>query len=159
MASYVLGSVFKKIYEKTFSKNSFDDRLEMQKAMYLLQELGISVGDYDFMWYKHGPYSQSLQNDILNFQTKDTDINVSYSRDAETVIQALNNVIMHSDIHYDTKDWAECLGSMQYLRENILPSSASDEQVIEELVKRKNHLNKHDDNKVALERLKELFVA
>ena len=147
MANYVLGSVYEKIYEKPFSKNSFEDRLEMQKAMYLLQDLGISVGDYDFMWYKHGPYSQSLQNDILDFQMTDT--NVYYSRDAESVIQSLHSVIMYKDKSYTTSNWAECLGSMQYLRENMLPSSASDEEIIDELVRRKPHLNNRIDNHVA----------
>ena len=157
MSNYVLGSVFEKIYGKNFSKSLFDDRLEMQKSMYLLQELGISVGDYDFMWYKHGPYSQSLQNDILNLQSDG--IKVYYSNDAEIAIQALKKAIMRDDISYNIVDWSECLGSMQYLRENILPSSSTDEEVISELEKRKPHLNKHEDNIVALKTLNELFAS
>ena len=38
------------------SVRSFDERLILQKAIYLLQSAGISIG-YRFRWYLRGPYS------------------------------------------------------------------------------------------------------
>ena len=88
MANYLLKPVFKSIFDRDFQPNVFEDRLEMQKTVYLLQNMGISVGDYKFMWYKHGPYSQILQNDILNLQSVG-DINIDFSADAKGEIRTL----------------------------------------------------------------------
>ena len=69
MANRWLIPVFRALFDKDFNPESAEDRLEMQNAVYLLQSLGISVGNYGFMWYKHGLYSQALQNDILTIQS------------------------------------------------------------------------------------------
>ena len=52
MANYLLEPVFKYIFDRKFNPSSFEDRLEMQKSVYILQNMGISVGDYNFLWYK-----------------------------------------------------------------------------------------------------------
>lgn len=49
MANYLLKPVFKSIFGEEFQPNEFESRLEMQKAVYLLQNMGISVGDYKFI--------------------------------------------------------------------------------------------------------------
>ena len=157
MANYLLKPVYKSIFDKDFHPNVFEDRLEMQKAVYLLQNMGISVGDYRFLWYKHGPYSQTLQNDILNLQST-KDIDVEFSSDAKREIRALKNAIFKEDLQYDTCQWVECLGSLQYIKENLLPSSATDEVILNELVIKKPHLNRTEENKCALQTLKELAI-
>ena len=65
MARELLKPVYQEVYGDRFNASLFESRMEMQKAIYILQEAGIKVGDYDFLWYKHGPYSQGLQDDIL----------------------------------------------------------------------------------------------
>ena len=157
MANDLLKPVFKKIFDKDFDAYSFEDRLEMQKSIYLLQDMGISVGDYRFMWYKHGPYSQTLQNDILNIKNT-SDVYIKFSADAEKVIAALKAVIFKKDINYNPSQWIECLGSLKYIKDNILPSTFGDEKVLEELRKRKPHLNHDEENKIALNTLKELSM-
>lgn len=157
MANYLLKPVFKSIFNRDFHPNVFEDRLEMQKAVYLLQNMGISVGDYRFMWYKHGPYSQTLQNDILNLQNVD-DINIDFSADAKREIEALKNIIFKEGLEYNESQWVECLGSLHYIKENLLPSSAEDETILNELKNRKPHLNNDKDDKIALQLLKEIAV-
>jgi uncharacterized protein YwgA len=157
MANYLLKPVFKSIFNKDFQPNLFEDRLEMQKTVYLLQNMGISVGDYKFMWYKHGPYSQTLQNDILNLRKTD-EINIEFSTDAKREIEALKSAIFKDGLEYDISQWVECLGSLQYIKENILPSSIEDESILKELESRKPHLNNNKDNAVALQTLKELAM-
>lgn len=39
--------------------NDFDDRLAIQKAIYLVQAAGVELG-YHFQWYLRGPYAPSL---------------------------------------------------------------------------------------------------
>lgn len=157
MANYLLKPVFKSIFDRDFQPNVFEDRLEMQKAVYLLQNMGISVGDYRFLWYKHGPYSQTLQNDILNLQGVE-DINIDFSPDAKSEIRALKNAVFKEGIEYTLSQWVECLGSLQYIKESLLPSSVEDGTILNELKNRKPHLNNDHNNKIALQTLKELAI-
>ncbi len=46
------------------SVESFDDRLILQKAVYLLQQAQIHLG-YRFRWYLKGPYSTDLTEDVF----------------------------------------------------------------------------------------------
>ena len=64
MANRSLLPVYKMLYGRNFHYVNFDQRLEMQKAVYLLQDMGVPIGDYGFRWYQHGPYSQNLQDDM-----------------------------------------------------------------------------------------------
>lgn len=45
----------------------------MQHAVYLLQTMGISVGDYGFMWYENGFCSQRLHEDMMKLK-ENTDV-------------------------------------------------------------------------------------
>jgi len=45
-----------------FLIKTFEDRLIMQKAVYLAQTAGVNLGYY-YHWYLHGPYSPSLTRD------------------------------------------------------------------------------------------------
>ena len=45
-----------------FQINSFEDRLILQKAIYLAQAAGVHLGYY-YHWYLYGPYSSSLTRD------------------------------------------------------------------------------------------------
>jgi len=41
---------------------SFDERLALQKTIYLAQQVGVPLG-YQFSWYLRGPYSKDLTSD------------------------------------------------------------------------------------------------
>ena len=69
MANRSLLPVYKMLYGRNFHYGNFDQRLEMQKAVYLLQDMGVPIGDYGFRWYQHGPYSQNLQDDMYLCET------------------------------------------------------------------------------------------
>jgi len=43
-------------------RDTTEDRLRLQKTIYLLQANGLQLG-YGFGWYKYGPYSQDLVSD------------------------------------------------------------------------------------------------
>ena len=45
-----------------FQINTFEDRLILQKAVYLAQAAGVNLGYY-YHWYLHGPYCTSLTRD------------------------------------------------------------------------------------------------
>lgn len=44
--------------------DTFNDRLLMQKSVYLAQALGVNLG-YHFGWYLRGPYSPALTRDLF----------------------------------------------------------------------------------------------
>ena len=43
-------------------RDTTEDRLKLQKTIYLLQANGLQLG-YGFSWYRYGPYSQDLVQD------------------------------------------------------------------------------------------------
>ena len=57
--SVELGFVLKQIKDYKFSMQKFEDRLKLQKMIYLLQAFGVYLG-YDFSWYLRGPYCSKL---------------------------------------------------------------------------------------------------
>ena len=44
--------------------DSFDQRLALQKTIYLVQQIGVPLG-YHFSWYLRGPYSSELTSDAF----------------------------------------------------------------------------------------------
>lgn len=55
----VLGHILRRFPNFNFSMDTFNDRLRLQKFVYLLQAHGIYLG-YDFSWYLRGPYCTAL---------------------------------------------------------------------------------------------------
>jgi len=51
----------------------FDDRLVLQKRVYLLQNFGFSMG-YRYNWYVRGPYSPQLTEDAFAAQARLRDL-------------------------------------------------------------------------------------
>ena len=54
-----LGFILKQIPDFGFSMDNFDNRLKLQKSLYLLQSFGVYLG-YAFSWYLRGPYCSIL---------------------------------------------------------------------------------------------------
>lgn len=57
--AFVLGHILHRFQDFDFSMDTFDDRLLLQKFIYLLQAHGIYLG-YDYSWYLRGPYCSTL---------------------------------------------------------------------------------------------------
>ncbi|GEM_PF-3497954 len=61
-----MGDVYKKAleaYKLIFGKvklNTFEDRLQFQKTIYLLKIFGVNFQELNFTWYKRGPYCFDL---------------------------------------------------------------------------------------------------
>jgi hypothetical protein len=70
-----------------FKIDTFEDRLILQKAIYLAQAGGVHLGYY-YHWYLYGPYSPSLTRDeyaIADELTQDMDDSKSWKLDAESL--------------------------------------------------------------------------
>ncbi len=51
----------------------FDDRLVLQKAIYLVQQAGVDM-DYRYSWYLRGPYCSDLTRDAYEMRSEESDI-------------------------------------------------------------------------------------
>lgn len=156
MSNAYLLPVYKGIYHEAFSYDSFEKRMKMQKSIYLLQEMGAPVGDYAFFWYKHGPYSQDLQDDMHTAGCAGTSAShVAFSADMTSAIQKVT-ALLNRKVEYSSSHWAECLASLHYLQTNIFSASASSSEITDELQRRKPHLNNKSLNLEALRLVTEL---
>lgn len=118
--SDVLSSAFSQVYSRQFKSSSFDDRLEMQKMAFLMKELGTSCGDYSFVWYKYGPYSQELQNDIIRL-TCDSDGEIVFTPKAIHNMERIREILNVQHNNYTCAYWIEAIASVYYLRKYIYP--------------------------------------
>lgn len=155
MENRFLKQFYSLLYSEDFLYSDFSKRLKMQKGIYLLQEMGVPIGDYRFSWYRHGPYSQSLLDDMHMARSVDT---VTLTPDTETAVKELSEALkLPKNSPYSSEDWAECLGSLHYLKENIYSITTDENELLRELRRRKPHLNDEDTNRVALSRIEQLF--
>ena len=149
--------VLKEIYNKTngspFNFAIKDDRVALQKTVYILMNMGINVGDYSFEWRQNGPYSVALDVDAFKYNTKEIDSNVQFSDIAKSKMDILMQYIREGSekfSEYTRTRWLECIASLHYLK-YILCVSESEEGVLAELQIRKDYLNNNDANVRALE--------
>ena len=158
MANKYLLPVYKMLYGNNFSYSDFNMRMEMQKGIYMLQDMGVPVGDYGFRWYLHGPYSQSLQDDMY-YEDGHSCSEINLTSEYATCVAKLYDVIHSKEKgSYSTSYWVECLASLHYLRENVLSFNATEDDVIRELEQRKQHLSDHATNQSAYHLMEELFA-
>ena len=155
MANRILNQLYARLFDESFSYSEFSKRLKMQKGIYLLQEMGVPVGEYRFTWYKHGPYSQSLLDDMHDSPECTS---VTLTPDTEAAISELHEaLVMPKGSKYTQEEWAECLGSLHYLKDNVFSSTIDDNTMLNELLKRKDHLTDDVANREALARVEGLF--
>jgi len=158
MANKYLSTVYKQIFEETFSYSEFEDRLKMQKIIYMLQEFGVPIGNYGFRWYKHGPYSQELLDDMYAIPTTYSN-NISFSTDTKKGIQTVKSIInIGKGSSYGSAYWAECVASILYLRKYVFSSSADEDDILNELKERKPHLSDDSLNKQAYNIVSKYFT-
>ncbi len=143
-----LSAIYEKIYGCPFSYDSFEDRKKLQKAIYLLENMGVNVGDYSFSWDSYGPYSLGLDCEASQL---DGIVSIAhtrtFSRFAEDSFKRLKE-IAETESGYDTSYWMECIASLHYLR-NVF--RVDEDSAIAELVRRKPYLSDNKANERALQ--------
>lgn len=150
MSKIYLKTLYARIYHEDFSYAESEKRMKMQMVIYLLQEMGASIGDYSFFWYKHGLYSQDLQDTMYAIKNMSDENIVKFSMDMEKDITRVEKALAETGL-YSQSQWAECMASVYYLRKNIFQVGTADEQICKELRNRKPYLNNDCENKRALE--------
>ena len=149
----VLKEMYRKVYNEPFVYNDLDNRINLQKAVYLLENMGVDVGDYSFSWNKYGPYSLGLDSDARNCSMKDEQ-EISFSSAAEHGFEKLREYI-NEQMGYNCTRWMECIASLHFLK-NIY--RFKENHLISELEKRKPYLSNMKANEKALSIAKEIKV-
>lgn len=144
----VLKEVYSEVMGEKFSYELIR-RIKLQKIVYLLENMGVHVGDYSFTWDKYGPYSIALDDDAYRCCHKKGKNEVVFTSGAKEAFEKIKNIISQRK-EYDDVGWLECISSLHYLK-FVLRVAEDDEGVLKELVNRKERLNNTDENKAALQ--------
>jgi uncharacterized protein YwgA len=94
----------------------FNDRLLLQKKVFLLQELGVKLG-YRFNLYIHGPYSRDLATDGYRINTM-----VNSSKGKKEIVIDNSAFKKLADLEKNHKNdflWFELLATITYLRNRL----------------------------------------
>lgn len=138
-----------------FKIDGFEDRLILQKAIYLAQAAGVNLGYY-YQWYHYGPYSPSLTRDEYAIATDITgeDESVGWKLD-ETSWQRLKEIkaIFTKPQREELAKKLELLASVHFLINRKQVPGANTKQIAETL-KRFNKNFSEEDVKEALGELK-----
>jgi len=102
------------------SLRDFNDRLKLQKTIYMTQVCGVDLG-YRFSWYVHGPYSPDLTETAFGYKDRASyfeKVSTSY-KITDASKKRLKNVkrLIEADAKQglDIPSWLELLASIHYL--------------------------------------------
>ena len=152
----LLNAVFDNVYGTKFRADCIDDRVKLQKAVFLMREIGVSCGDYEFVWDQYGPFSAELSDD-MKMEVDASEVSVEFNQEAIAIMECLKKAFA-CETTYSVRYWAEAIASLLYLKQYVYPSY-TDEEIIQVLESRKTDLNRHDENIKAMNALKEILAA
>jgi uncharacterized protein YwgA len=128
MNPFVLAGLLKRAYPD-FNMISFDNRLKVQKFVYLLQEWGLNLG-YRFSLYLRGPYCTEVAKDA--FQMPDSRA-VPLQMFAEAGVEKrFNEFLSVFAPHKNSVDWLEVASSILIFKR--LYTGQSKEQIVEKVL-------------------------
>jgi uncharacterized protein YwgA len=101
--------------------DTFDDRMAIQKAIYLCQAAGVHLGYY-YRWYLRGPYSPDLTRDafaLRGSQNSRCDEAVGWNLDEES-IGKLERIkpLWRDKKETERPRWLELLASVLFLKQS-----------------------------------------
>ncbi len=136
------------------SLRSFNDRLTIQKLVYLAEECGSNFG-YTFGWYVNGPYSPSLTRVVYSIKTPDDNLQAkpqTLTPEDLAVVSKLSNVLRNkiSDPNY-----LEVIASTLYHLPNRDLTKEDEDRTIQLVLSLKPHF-KRKDIQDAIRRIKKL---
>ena len=148
MGAY-LSNIYREIYEENFSHECFECRLKLQSAIYLIEVMGINVGNYSFSWSNLGPCSVNLDIEAIRADHAGiTDgCNQKFSETAKNCMVKIHQIAFQADKN-NRCGWMLRISSLHYLL-NVF--HYDDTQVIAELERRIPHLSDQQENGRAFE--------
>lgn len=144
----VLREVYSGVLGEQFDYGKFNQRVKLQKIVYLLENMGVHVGNYSFTWNKYGPYSIALDDDAYRCSQKEAKRGVTFTDEAQNAFEQIKRILSKGSV-YEDFNWLECISSLHFLK-YVLHISDNDDAILSELVGRKGYLNDVQENRLAL---------
>lgn len=100
---------------------TFEDRMIAQKIGYLSSKLGLYLGEFNWQWYKRGPYSKAFTKVVFESNCYKIDelneISSRYSlqNEAKKSLQPLINIIKSRPNNLSEASWLELLASVLFI--------------------------------------------
>lgn len=120
--------------------SDFDNRLQYQKVIYLLQASGLSLG-YGYNWYLKGPYSSPLAHTLFA-------IDDNTFEDSKSLVFKNNDVIVEKLEAFKEKlgedienvEYLEILASLHYINKATFSGKGEAKQLTDKLFDAKPYL-------------------
>jgi|SRR5215207_10044924 uncharacterized protein YwgA len=125
--------VFKDFFGEELDLDSFENRVRLQRLILILKSYGAKF-DYDFTWWKHGPYSTQLADDCYSVSSKKT------AKPTRSELEIIKKIKRAQKMIRDSGN-AELVASYLYLKS--LMATEKQEEIKKELLTRKPYLNSH----------------
>ena len=121
-------------------ENNFNDRLQLQKIVYLLWADGISLG-YGFNWYAHGPYSPRLAAEgyALNDEIFKNGSKIKFNNEKDIVVK-LKDFREHLGNEINDHNYLEILASLHYIKTIVFDGRDDFNSISTWLINQKPHL-------------------
>lgn len=134
--------IHKFVVGRPLTIKELSDRIIIQKIIYLADILGVSTGNFNFSWYKKGPYSSALTHLLYKYENNFVEIDNTYelSEEVEGILEPLKRIVSMNSDDLSESDWIELVGSLQYLYEEN--TTASPDIIMNRLVKMKPKYSK-----------------
>lgn len=111
--------------------SSMESRIQMQKAIYLAQAIGVDLG-YRFGWYVRGPYSSALADDYYGAAKDPRLQQFVAAENLKVQLEPLAKVISKAPQTVSAAGWLEAVASLDYmLRVQRVPETEIEKRFIE----------------------------
>ncbi|WP_433943352.1 hypothetical protein [Paenibacillus sp. SN-8-1] len=144
---------YSKVYEHILGElpnsNDYDDRIIAQKIGYLVQDMGVYLGEMNFFWHKRGPYSRTLASALRYFEVNKESFIIDCSRVKiyDVIIPKLDHLkklINLRPTNCSVLIWLEICASLKFLSKEFTTTEIDFLSVI--LLKRKPFLLPYKDD-------------
>jgi len=136
------------------SKSTYDERLLWQKVGYIAQQLGLSLNEYTFNWYKAGPYSPGYTSILYNFSNIFDEVsNYRLSDLALEKLEPMKVINNNVPTGMSTSKWFELVASILFLKKD---TELDKKAVFVSLMRKKPFFNDENINDYAWNLLKKL---
>lgn len=122
MNSLILSGLLKRFYPD-FSISNFENRLKLQKIIYLLQNKVVDLG-FNFTLYLYGPYSTDLTK--LAYYIDDFNKSTPIKFEEEPIEKKFTEFVKAISPYKNNVKWLECVATL-HLFQNLYPTNSKNE--------------------------------
>lgn len=145
-----LAGLLKNVYS-SFDMDSFENRLKLQKMVYLLQAYGVNIG-YNYSYYLYGPYSRELTRDGFEMPKLGNIKQLTFKKDARK--EKLGSFTNFIEEYKDDPNWLETAATLHFYK---VEEECDDSQAIKRVQNKRQGEIPLDKNQIksVLEKMKE----